>query len=103
MSKSILIKVDTETAEAFERLSAEEKEKIEFFLSLQMKNVLKSEVSLLDIMDDISKEAEAKGLTPEILESLLEEDRSLVKAIQEGENTPSVSREEVFNLLNSNI
>lgn len=74
MSKSIMIKVDTETAEAFERLSTEEREKIEFFLSIQMKNALKSEVSLLAVMDDISKEAEAKGLTPEILESLLEDE-----------------------------
>ena len=73
MSKSIMIKVDTETAEAFERLSTEEREKIEFFLSIQAKNALKSEVSLLAVMDDISKEAEAKGLTPEILESLLED------------------------------
>lgn len=72
MSISLTIPVDAKTADAFARLSVQEKEKLTFLLSLQIKNSLNSDISLLDIMDEISREAEEKGLTPAILESLLD-------------------------------
>lgn len=74
MSKVISIPVDFETAMTFNNLPLEEKNKLEIFLGLQLESVLKSRQSLLEIMDEISKEAKAKGLTPEILESLLQDE-----------------------------
>jgi hypothetical protein len=74
ISQIIPILVDAETAIAFDNLPVEEKNKLQVFLSWQIKTALKSEQSLLEIMDEISAEAEAKGLTPEILESLLEDE-----------------------------
>jgi hypothetical protein len=72
MSKVINIPVDSETMIAFNCLPLEEKNKLQTFLGFQLQNALKSKQSLLEIMDEISEEAKAKGLTPEILESLLE-------------------------------
>ena len=74
MSISLTIPVDAKTADAFARLSVQEKEKLTFLLSLQIKNSLNSDISLLEIMDNISQEAEEKGLTPAILESLLDDE-----------------------------
>ena len=74
MSISLTIPVDAKTADAFARLSVQEKEKLTFLLILQIKNSLNSDISLLDIMDEISREAEEKGLTPAILESLLDDE-----------------------------
>ncbi len=71
MNKVINIPVDSETMIAFNHLSLEERNKLQTFLVFQLQNALKSKQSLLEIMDEISEEAKAKGLTPEILESLI--------------------------------
>lgn len=73
MSKNIIIPVNSETANTFNNLPLEKKNQIQNFLSLQLETALKSKQSLLEIMDEISEEAKEKGLTPEILESLLED------------------------------
>jgi hypothetical protein len=74
MSKVISIPVDFKTAITFNNLPLEERNKLEIFLGLQLESVLKSRQSLLEIMDEISEEAKAKGLTPEILDSLLQDE-----------------------------
>jgi len=74
MTKNIIIPVNSETANTFNNLSLEKRNKIQNFLSLQLETALKSKQSLLEIMDGISEEAKQKGLTPEILESLLEDE-----------------------------
>jgi len=74
MTKNIIIPVNLETANTFNNLPLEQKHKIQNFLSLQLETALKSKQSLPEIMDEISEEAKEKGLTPEILESLLEDE-----------------------------
>ncbi len=73
-TKKITIRVDTETAKAFESISVQERQKLELLLNLKLKEFLNNSDSLLKIMDEISQEAMEKGLTPEILESLLEDE-----------------------------
>lgn len=73
MSTDITIPVNLETASTFNNLPLEKRNQIQNFLSLQLETALKSKQSLLEIMDEISEEAKEKGLTPEILESLLED------------------------------
>jgi len=51
--------------------SEEERCRIEAFLSLQLDDLTQPERSLEVIMDSMSDHAQSRGLTPEILESIL--------------------------------
>ncbi len=73
-TEEITIHVDADTAKAFKATSAQKRQKLELLLNLKLKESLSSSDSLLEIMDEISQEAINKGLTPEILQSLLEDE-----------------------------
>ena len=73
-TEEIRIRVDSETAKAFNSTSAQERQKLELLLNLKLKESLSQSDSLLKIMDEISQEAVDKGLTLEILQSLLEDE-----------------------------
>jgi hypothetical protein len=73
-TSTISIEVDSKTARAFAESSAEEKRKIELLLDLRLRELTSRPAkSLKEIMDEIGAKAESRGLTPEILESLLHE------------------------------
>ena len=73
-TEEITIHVDADTAKAFKATSVQKRQKLELLLNLKLKESLSSSDSLLEIMDEISQEAINKGLTPEILQSLLEDE-----------------------------
>ena len=69
---TISIKVDAEAARAFGAVSVEERQKLELLLNLRLRELIApSSHSLQEIMDEIGANAAARGLTPELLESLL--------------------------------
>lgn len=69
---TISIPVDEATALAYNQASAEEQKKIQILLRLRVNELFtQSDVSLQQVMDKIGAKAEARGLTPEILETLL--------------------------------
>jgi hypothetical protein len=71
-SAMISIPVDAATALAYSQAPPEEQKKIQLLLRLRVRELFApSNVSLQQIMDDIGAKAEARGLTPEILETLL--------------------------------
>ena len=70
----ITIQVDAEAAQAYRAASEEERRKIDSLLNLKLRSATRSQVSLKTYMDEISKRAKDRGLTPEILESLLNEE-----------------------------
>ena len=70
-TEEIKIRVDSETAKAFNSTSAQKRQKLELLLNLKLKESLSQGDSLLKIMDEISQEAVDKGLTPEILRRTL--------------------------------
>lgn len=70
----ITIRVDKEVAEAYRAASVEERRKIESLLNLRLRSATRSQVSIKTYMDEISRRVEERGLTPEILESLLNEE-----------------------------
>ena len=71
----ISIEVDPEAARAFTEAPAEERRKIELLLSLRLRELTAGPTRpLKQIMDEIGQEAEKRGLTPEILESLLHDE-----------------------------
>lgn len=74
-TQTISIAVDADSALALSRASAEERRKLELLLSLRLRElVAKPPRSLGEIMDQIGAEAEARGLTPQVLESLLRDE-----------------------------
>jgi hypothetical protein len=72
---AITIHVETEAAKAFAKASPEEQRKIQLLLSLRLQELTTPPgKSLKAVMDEIGARAEARGLTPEILESLLRDE-----------------------------
>ena len=72
---AITIHVETEAAKAFAEASPEEQRKIQLLLSLRLQDLTTPPgKSLKTVMDEIGVRAEARGLTPEILESLLRDE-----------------------------
>lgn len=74
-TEAITIKVDSEAARAFNTATAEAQRKIEALLSLRLKEIAAADARpLKEVMDDIGREAQRRGLTPEILESILNDE-----------------------------
>ena len=68
---NVNISLDNETAEIYEKAPLAEKKKMQVLLSLWLREFEKPSITLEKLMDDISRKAQERGLTPEILESIL--------------------------------
>jgi hypothetical protein len=73
-TEPITIHVDPEAAKVFKAASDEDRRKLEALLSLRLIEVVASKESLQDVMDEMSEKAQERGLTPQILQALLDED-----------------------------
>jgi hypothetical protein len=72
INPTITIPLDPQTAQAYNSASAEEKRKMQALLGLWLRELARSEErSLQQILDEAGSKAQARGLTPEMLESLL--------------------------------
>ena len=70
----ISIRVDAETAKTFKSLPEEDRRKLEALLSMRLSEVTRGAESLDAVMREISEKAKARGLSPEILKSLVDEE-----------------------------
>ena len=71
---TLTIQVSEEAARAFTQVSPEDQRKIQLLLDLRLRDLTISPLprkSLQSVMDEIGKNAAARGLTPAVLESLL--------------------------------
>ncbi len=68
---NITIPLDAQTARIYTGASTEDKKKLRLLLSFWLREFAISPRPLKVIMDEVSEKAQARGLTPEILESLL--------------------------------
>jgi hypothetical protein len=74
-TETITLEVDSEAAQVFRTASTEEQEKLRVLLGLWLKEYARADAaSLKGTMSEISRSAQSRGLTPEILESILEEE-----------------------------
>ena len=73
-TEQITIQVDAEAARVFKSASAEDRRKLEALLSIRLSEVTRTRGSLKAIMCEISQKAQERGLTPEILKAILDED-----------------------------
>jgi hypothetical protein len=69
-TKTISIRVSVEAASAYEAASAEEQWKLDALLSLKLTEVARAKRPLEAIMSDISRKAQERGLTPNILKDI---------------------------------
>jgi len=76
MSKAaISIPVDAEVARAYHTTSPENQKKIQVLLELRLRELAELQTrSLVEIMNEIGAKAEARGLTPEILDALIHDE-----------------------------
>jgi hypothetical protein len=72
-AEEITIQVDADTARAYRAASDQQKQKLDLLLTLRLREALQAGGSLERLMRDISRKARERGLTPDILESILHE------------------------------
>ena len=71
-SRSITIPLDPETARAYDSAAPEEKRRIQALISLWVRSLTAGDYPPLEqILDEAGRTAQARGLTPEILDSIL--------------------------------
>jgi len=68
--KAITIQIDEDIAREYNKITPEQRQRIESLFTLLVQQELKK-ISLLQSMDALADEAARNGLTPEILESIL--------------------------------
>jgi len=74
-TETITLEIDSEAAEAFKSVSAKEREKLQVLLGIWLKEYAAADsASLKETMDEMSERAQSRGLTPDVLESILEEE-----------------------------
>lgn len=71
MSTTITIPLDADIARLYSQAPADLRKKFQLLLNIWLRDFIVSLRSLQVIMDEISQKAQERGLTPEILESLL--------------------------------
>ena len=72
VTEPITLQIEVDAARAFKSASADEREKIQTLMSVLLREYAKTDVtSLKRTMDEIGERAQEKGLTPELLDSIL--------------------------------
>ncbi len=71
MSTVISIPLDADTARLYHQAPADLQRKLQLLLTLWLRDLIVSPRPLQVVMDEISQKAQERGLTPEVLESLL--------------------------------
>ena len=72
MAEQITVSVDSDVAKLYRSASDDERRKLDLLVNLRLRDATESRKSLGDIMLKISRNAERRGLTPEILQSILD-------------------------------
>ena len=70
---TITVAVDADVAQAYRTVSARDRQKLDLLVNLRLREATRSSQSLREIMEEISRGAQERGLTPEILRSILDD------------------------------
>jgi hypothetical protein len=71
--EQITLSVDSDVATAYRAATQSERQKLDLLVSLHLREVTSSKQSLKEIAAEISRKAQQRGLTPEILKDILDE------------------------------
>jgi hypothetical protein len=73
-NRTISIPLDPQTAQAYSAAGDEEKLKIQAIMALWLRELTAKELpSLEQVLDEVGRKAQARGLTADILDSLLKD------------------------------
>jgi hypothetical protein len=73
--QTVTLQLDAEAVDVFQTISEVDKEKLQFLVSSLFKEYkVSNQNTLKKTMDDISKKAQQRGLTPENLTTILDEE-----------------------------
>jgi hypothetical protein len=70
-TEPLTIQVPSRLAKHYRDADEQEQRKLDLILSFRLQDVVESRGTLRDLIREISEEAQANGLTPEILEDIL--------------------------------
>ena len=70
---NLQVEVESEIATLYKTMNSTQQNKINLLLGIWLKEAITNDTSLEEIINKCSQEAQANGLTPEILESILQE------------------------------
>ena len=73
MPERITVSVDSDVAFAYRTASREERRKLDLLVNLSLREATSCDVSLQETMLEVGRKARQRGLTPEILQSILDE------------------------------
>ena len=73
MNERITVSVDPDVANAYRLASDNDRRKLDLLVNLRLRDATRSQTSLKNVMREISQNAQQRGLTPEILQSMLDE------------------------------
>ena len=71
MAERITVSVDSDVAKLYRLASDKERRKLDLLVNLCLRDATESGKSLRDTMLEVSRNAQRRGLTPEILQSIL--------------------------------
>ncbi len=75
ISEEITIRVSPHVAQAYQKATERKKSSLSTLISIFLREEVEEEVDFMGkLMDEISERAVARGLTPEILETILHEE-----------------------------
>ena len=72
-AEPITIQVDPVAAQFYRSVTDEQRRKLDLILSLRLRDVASPGRTLEELMDEMSRIAQERGLTPEILQEILDE------------------------------
>lgn len=72
-AEEITIRVDPTAAKIYRTASDDVRRKLDLLLNLRLNEVTRSDQSLEQVMTEIGRKAQERGLTPEILRSILDD------------------------------
>lgn len=74
MTDQITVSVDSDVANIYRSASDSDRRKMDLLINLRLRDATESGKPLREIMQEISRNAQQRGLTPEILQSILNEE-----------------------------
>ena len=73
MPEHITVSVDPDVADVYRSASDDDRRKLDLLINLRLREATESKSSLRTILLEISRDARRRGLTPETLQSILDE------------------------------
>ena len=73
MTDQIIVSVDSDVARLYRSVSDRDRRKLDLLVNLRLREATESPKSLRDIMREMSRDAQRRGLTPGSLQSILDE------------------------------